>query len=48
MLALIAIICFVLAALAVDVAGLNLLAWGLAFMATHLLFDWRPWVKTRD
>jgi hypothetical protein len=43
MLALIAVICFVLAVFGVSLAGLNMIALGLAFLAAHLLVPWTPW-----
>lgn len=47
MLALIAVVCFVLAFFHVSPDGYDLAVLGLAFLAAHLLFDWRPWVRTR-
>ena len=44
MLALIAIICFILAVFGVAPGDLNMVALGLAFLAAHLLFGSRlPW-----
>lgn len=43
MLAILALICFVLATFNVSLAGLNLIALGLAFVAVHLLWPFTPW-----
>lgn len=43
MLALLAVVCFILAAFNVAVAGLNLVALGLAFMAAYFIAPWSPW-----
>lgn len=45
MLALIALLCFVLAFVGVDIDGHSLWILGLAFIAAHLLFPWTPWVR---
>lgn len=47
MFAIIAIIAFVLAALNVNVAGLNMVAVGLVFLAAHMLYPWRWWSSSR-
>lgn len=47
MLALAALLCFVLALFNVTIGSLDLVTLGLAFIAAHLLFDWRPWSKPR-
>ncbi len=43
MAALLALICFVLGLFGVVIEHVNWLYLGLAFVALHLLFDWRPW-----
>lgn len=43
MLALIAMICFILALFKVSIGDLNLVTLGLVFVAAHLLFPWSPW-----
>jgi hypothetical protein len=43
MFALIALICFILAAFGVALGAVNLLAVGLAFVALHLMWSWTPW-----
>lgn len=43
MFALIALICFILAAFDVDLGGISLIAVGLAFIALHLMWGWTPW-----
>lgn len=45
MLALIALICFVVGLAGKSPLGLDMLFLGLAFVAAHLLFPWRPWSK---
>lgn len=45
MLAVLALLAFVLAIFKVDLAGLNLVALGLAFLAAHLIFPWTPWTR---
>jgi hypothetical protein len=47
MLAILALICFVLATFNVSLAGLNLVAFGLAFLSVHLLWPIVPWRSRR-
>jgi hypothetical protein len=47
MFALIALVCFVLAFFHVHPGGYDLVILGLAFVALHLLFDFRPWGNWR-
>jgi hypothetical protein len=43
MLAIIAGICFLLAAFGVETGALNLVWLGLAFLAFHFAYPWAPW-----
>lgn len=45
MLAILAIIAFVLATLNVSFAGLNMVALGLVFLSAHVLLPWSPWPR---
>jgi len=48
MLALLAFVCFILAAFGKGTLGpIILVPLGLAFLAIHLLFPWRPWARGR-
>ena len=47
MFAIIALLCFVLAAFGVDIGRISLLALGLAFMALQMVYDWSPWGRPR-
>ena len=43
MFALLAFVCFLLAAFDVHLGSVSLIAIGLAFVALHLLWAWTPW-----
>ena len=43
MLALLAVLCFVLALFHVELGDINFVILGLAFLAAHHLFGWSPW-----
>ena len=45
MIALLALICFVLALAEVDLNGFNFMALGFVFIAAYLMFPWTPWVR---
>ena len=43
MFALVALVLFALAAFGVDFKAVEIVPLGLAFLALHLIFDFRPW-----
>jgi hypothetical protein len=47
MLALIALIVFILALFKVHIGSIDLVILGLAFLAAHCAFEWRPWTTWR-
>lgn len=47
MMAIIALVCFILAAFSVHLGSLNLVALGLAFLALALIVPWAPWTNSR-
>jgi hypothetical protein len=48
MLAVLAIVCFVIAAIGIGTLGpIVLVPLGLAFLAAHVLYPWSPWNRAR-
>lgn len=47
MFALIALVLFALAAFGVSFGEVNIVWLGLAFIAAHLIYDFRPWIGRR-
>lgn len=47
MFALVALIVFILALFHAAIGSVNLLVLGLAFLAAHFVFEWRPWAASK-
>lgn len=48
MFALVALIVFILALFHAAIGSVDLLLLGLAFLAAHFVFEWRPWAGWRS